>query len=348
MSCCSPLPRLALPLARGLLPLLAALAVGCDTLGGDAVVDGGTPAASFMPVDGDGDGVLDKVDNCPAVANADQANADRDSAGDLCDNCPSDQNDLQTDADADGVGDDCPCDACEEGAWCQADAAGAERCVADCVEARQCGGDTCCPLGTACSEDGACLVPDLELDREKLIDSMKLSTSTFEADDCAIVEGCVAAPGERRLLRFATRTGNIGDGDLYMGKPEENPELFTYSDCHRHHHFEGYATYELLDATGTVVLTGHKQAFCLMDYERYGEDAGRARYNCNKQGISVDWADTYDAYLDCQWVDVTDVPAGDYQLRVSVNPLHIFPELSYENNVSTVPVTLSDAPAESP
>ena len=36
-------------------------------------------------LDGDGDGVADDVDNCPGVANADQADADRDGVGDLCD-----------------------------------------------------------------------------------------------------------------------------------------------------------------------------------------------------------------------------------------------------------------------
>jgi len=35
--------------------------------------------------DQDGDGVLDATDNCPAVANADQADADRDAIGTACD-----------------------------------------------------------------------------------------------------------------------------------------------------------------------------------------------------------------------------------------------------------------------
>jgi hypothetical protein len=35
--------------------------------------------------DEDGDGVPDDVDNCPGVANADQADADGDGSGDLCD-----------------------------------------------------------------------------------------------------------------------------------------------------------------------------------------------------------------------------------------------------------------------
>jgi len=48
----------------------------------------------------DGDGVGDPWDNCPAVANPDQADADSDGAGDACDVCTSDPND---DGDDDGV-----------------------------------------------------------------------------------------------------------------------------------------------------------------------------------------------------------------------------------------------------
>ena len=46
--------------------------------------------------DGDGDGIPDAIDNCPAVANADQANADGDSQGDACDS--DDDNDGVPDA----------------------------------------------------------------------------------------------------------------------------------------------------------------------------------------------------------------------------------------------------------
>ena len=44
-----------------------------------------TGTGTCGPVDGDGDGVADDVDNCPSVANADQADADGDGVGDLCD-----------------------------------------------------------------------------------------------------------------------------------------------------------------------------------------------------------------------------------------------------------------------
>lgn len=49
---------------------------------------GACPSAPTPPTDGDGDGVLDADDNCPLVANADQANVDFDSDGDACDSTP--------------------------------------------------------------------------------------------------------------------------------------------------------------------------------------------------------------------------------------------------------------------
>jgi len=58
----------------------------------------------------DGDGIPDEEDNCPSVANADQADDDGDGVGDACDNCILQDNPGQTDTDADGYGNACDCD----------------------------------------------------------------------------------------------------------------------------------------------------------------------------------------------------------------------------------------------
>jgi Thrombospondin type 3 repeat len=77
----------------------------CDTEPGDdaSMLDGdAVPTAD----DVDGDGVANANDNCPMIANANQANEDADAAGDVCDNCPPFPS-TGADADADGVGDLC-------------------------------------------------------------------------------------------------------------------------------------------------------------------------------------------------------------------------------------------------
>jgi hypothetical protein len=65
--------------------------------------------------DGDDDGIDDTADNCPLVANADQADADGDGVGQACDNCPDVANPLQVDTDGDGDGDACDSDGDDDG-----------------------------------------------------------------------------------------------------------------------------------------------------------------------------------------------------------------------------------------
>jgi hypothetical protein len=50
--------------------------------------------------DADNDGIPDNIDNCPHIANANQADSDGDGIGDVCDSCP---HDAANDVDGDGV-----------------------------------------------------------------------------------------------------------------------------------------------------------------------------------------------------------------------------------------------------
>ncbi|WP_428269633.1 OmpA family protein, partial [Haliangium sp.] len=93
----------------------------------DGERDPNDPADDALPLDRDGDGIDDGDDNCPEVANADQADQDGDGLGDACDdsdgdgivdgddNCPRAPNQGQLDFDNDGVGDACDPDADGDG-----------------------------------------------------------------------------------------------------------------------------------------------------------------------------------------------------------------------------------------
>jgi len=173
-----------------------------------------------------------------------------------------------------------------------------------------------------------------------------LSTETFAPTHCAVHEGCVVA-GTRKLLRFRSESWNIGSADIVLGNPVGNP-LFEFDACHNHYHFNGFADYRLVGPNG-VVATGHKASFCLTDTYRQNPAANPQRvYNCSNQGIQWGWADVYTAELDCQWIDVTDVPPGHYTLELEVNPDGLLTESNYANNVASVGVDIPAPPTASP
>ena len=94
-----------------------------DNISGQLGIDPGwSPRQALISLasDQDSDGIMDSVDNCPTIANADQANFDGDALGDVCDsdddndavvdgldNCPLTFNPSQVDEDGDGNGDVC-------------------------------------------------------------------------------------------------------------------------------------------------------------------------------------------------------------------------------------------------
>jgi hypothetical protein len=186
---------------------------------------------------------------------------------------------------------------------------------------------------------------DLQVDRVPTEATLQLSDETFGPADCAVVEGAVAAPGRRRLLRFDTVVVNRGTEDLVVGDPADPEPPFTTEDfelspCHQHHHFLGFASYELRDGADRRVGFGHKQSFCMTDSRRYAGTRPR-RFDCRFQGITAGWGDRYGFDLDGQWVDVTGLPPGAYTLVVTVNPDGKLPDRAgAAPNVVRVAVTI--------
>ncbi len=198
-------------------------------------------------------------------------------------------------------------------------------------------------------------LPDLVVQAARLQGSILIETDRFKASDCTVVNGCVGQAGWRKLLRFSVGISNTGTADLFFGNPADNPDLYEWDECDQEYELDYFVMYELLDQSGsTVVATGCKESFCLEDYAPVVRNFPPPKYNCSNQGISVGWSDVYTRDVDCQWIDITGVPAGKYQLRVTANyeAVELFNnghadqinpklrELDYTNNVATVPVTI--------
>ena len=173
-------------------------------------------------------------------------------------------------------------------------------------------------------------------------------------------------------LRFSTTSWNSGEGPLELVAGEIDREngkqrvyqriyaddgsnwdvlagSFEWHEAHSHFHFEGYALYTLqpVDASGASQRSGSKMTFCVMDTDRINHRLPgapkRAVYTiCGKdiQGMSVGWGDTYKYYLAGQEIDVTGLPAGEYDLTIEIDPKGHLVETNDADNTSTVRIRL--------
>ncbi|XP_051893793.1 protein-lysine 6-oxidase-like [Pristis pectinata] len=193
-------------------------------------------------------------------------------------------------------------------------------------------------FGTRYFQNG---LPDLVPDPYYIQASVYIQRVHMYALRCAAEENCLSRSAYsprvndlsiRVLLRFPQRVKNQGTADFLPNRPRHTWE---WHSCHQHYHsMDQFSHYDLLEATShRKVAQGHKASFCLEDTTC---DPGiRRRYACtaHTQGLGPGCYDTYNADIDCQWIDITDVVPGNYILKVSVNPGFLVPESDVTNNV---------------
>ena len=202
------------------------------------------------------------------------------------------------------------------------------------------GGET----GIPPAEPGVCEAgPDLIVDADYMRGSIQLGT--INADDpCLVNERCVTGLGERTIIQFGTRIANIGNAHLELGGPRDESPYWDFNECHGHFHFLSYAGYDLYDPVADRTLpVGAKSGFAVIDIGVYDPQLapdGCQGFGGAQQGISIGCHDTYSRGTRCQWIDVTGVPDGIYDVVVTTNPDGLIPELDHTNNSAKVRVLL--------
>ncbi|KAJ7986000.1 hypothetical protein DPEC_G00346290 [Dallia pectoralis] len=184
-------------------------------------------------------------------------------------------------------------------------------------------------------------LPDLVPDPNYVQASTYIQRAHMYSLRCAAEEKCLASTAYRDeatdydirvLLRFPQRVKNQGTADFLPNRPRHTWE---WHSCHQHYHsMDEFSHYDLLEVTtGKKVAEGHKASFCLEDTTC---DFGHLkRYACTShtQGLSPGCYDTYNADIDCQWIDITDIQPGNYILKLQVNPKYLILESDFTNNV---------------
>lgn len=184
-------------------------------------------------------------------------------------------------------------------------------------------------------------LPDLVPDPNYVQASTYIQRAHMYSLRCASEEKCLSSSAYtaettdydvRVLLRFPQRVKNRGTADFMPNRPRHTWE---WHSCHQHYHsMDEFSHYDLLEvSTGRKVAEGHKASFCLEDTTCDFGHLKRFACTAHTQGLSPGCYDTYNADIDCQWIDITDVKPGNYILKLQVNPKFLVQESDFTNNV---------------
>lgn len=147
--------------------------------------------------------------------------------------------------------------------------------------------------------------------------------------------------------------GSFAEAD----RPTNTSMYYEPAPMHQHWHLMGFERMQLRASNGDTVVTDRKNGFCLGDrYElphwepsddgtpEHGLELFLRANMCGHQdteakdvkaGISAGSGDDYKYGVDFQWLDITGVPSGTYDLVNTVNSDHTLLEKDYTNNSSS-------------
>jgi hypothetical protein len=147
------------------------------------------------------------------------------------------------------------------------------------------------------------------------------------------------------------------------------PENYVFHEAHAHLHYQGFGQSLLYPWNSTTergpvpVSVGRKNGFCMIDVmlmdEYWGKTGNGPRahtfpFDCIlpadmdpsapeawvEEGIAVGWADVYGWNLADQYIDITNVPDGTYELVLLANPNNSIRELTTADNCTSIVIRI--------
>ncbi|MFD9700830.1 lysyl oxidase family protein [Lentzea sp. NPDC059081] len=229
-----------------------------------------------------------------------------------------------------------------------------------------------------CRDWDVCLVRDPEEPRGKCVHSggrvgavrLRFTTAIDNVGDGPLLlhahRGSTAT--ETMKVRQAVQSGVDGSIARTFGEARRATRSSAYYEpapTHEHWHLLHFEYFQLRTPGGDVVVTDRKNGFCIGDRYRVPGDlphrptddetpAGQlARsldgHMCGHHdpsavdtmfGISVGSGDDYRKEVDFQWLDLTRVPSGVYDVVNTVNSDRALLEKDYDNNTSSIAISL--------
>jgi len=120
-------------------------------------------------------------------------------------------------------------------------------------------------------------------------------------------------------------------------------EEYPGSHDHRHWHYKRFVRYQLRSVSDlSLVRRDNKAGFCLSDAAYAPDNCGYLQPSALavSEGLGPDRTDYYNPNLEGQWIDVQDVPPGDYWLVHWVNSAKEICESDYSNDAAAVKIAL--------
>ena len=127
-------------------------------------------------------------------------------------------------------------------------------------------------------------------------------------------------------------------------------QMYFSGDGHNHWHLRDLESYELVRLdNGTKAGNGDKEGFCFFDNVLFGSSQDRFYTSCGnnpdalrvRMGLSRGWGDLYGAGTVGQYIDITNLTSGRYELRATADESNWFLESNNSNNFTWVEIQLS-------